>query len=55
MDFNKLEQTLKIEHELRERFREVVQEDSNFLKNLNIVDYSLLVVKVKWAYPPIDP
>ena len=55
LDFNKLEQTLKIEHELRERFREVVEADSNFLKNLNIVDYSLLVVKVKWARPPLNP
>ena len=28
--------------------------DTLFLKNLNLIDYSLLVVRVKWAFPPED-
>ena len=55
IDFNKLEQTIKIDHESRDNLREVIEQDTAFLKNLNIVDYSLLVVKVKWPIPPAHP
>ena len=30
------------------QLRDVIKKDAYFLKHLNLIDYSLLVVKVKW-------
>ena len=41
------------EHKLK--LREIITKDTIFLKNLNLIDYSLLVVKVNWILPPKNP
>ena len=41
-----LEGKIKISPEISQKFREILREDTLFLKQLNLIDYSLLVVRV---------
>ena len=46
MDFKKLEGVLHVDPEQAKLLYRALQLDSLFLKNLNLIDYSLLVAKV---------
>ena len=47
-DFAKLEGKLRIDPQLIKEFRNIIRKDSSFLKSLNLIDYSLLVVRIQW-------
>lgn len=55
IDFMKMEKRLYIRNELKAYLREIIERDTLFLKNLNLIDYSLLIVKVQWEVEPINP
>lgn len=46
VDFKKLEGCLHISKEQAEALHKALNYDSLFLKNLNLIDYSLLIAKV---------
>lgn len=53
-DFAKLEGKLRIDPYLIKEFRNIVRKDSSFLKSLNLIDYSLLVVRIQWPNSSAD-
>lgn len=55
IDFMKEEGKLFINNQKKKNFQEAVLKDTIFLKNLNIIDYSLLVIRVKWPNSPQNP
>ena len=52
VDFLKEEGRLHIDNHKKLKLREIIMKDTNFLKSLNLLDYSLLVVRVRWNKPP---
>ena len=48
-DFLKLEGKIHIPREKIKTLRNIVRKDTLFLKNFNLIDYSLLLIKVKWS------
>ena len=52
IDFMKEEGKIHVSDEDKLRLREIIMKDTIFLKNLNLLDYSLLVVLVRWNEPP---
>lgn len=54
LDFRRLEGKLHIAPETAQRMRDQLQTDTEFLKGLNIIDYSLLVLRVHWPQQPQD-
>jgi len=55
IDFMKMETKLHIKNQAKSRLRDIIAQDTIFLKNLNLIDYSLLVVKVNWEHEPANP
>lgn len=51
----KMEKRLYIKNQMKARLREIIEKDTLFLKNLNLIDYSLLIIKVKWEREPKNP
>ena len=43
---------IKIREEMTSELRAIIRKDSIFLKELNLIDYSLLVVRVRWDRAP---
>lgn len=54
-DFLKLEGKIHISRDKIRNFRSVLRKDTLFLKNLNLIDYSLLIIRVKWPKDPVMP
>jgi len=52
IDFMKEEGRIHISDENKLKLLETINKDTLFLKNLNLIDYSLLVIKVKWLVAP---
>ena len=46
---------IHVSNEDKVKLSETITKDTLFLKNLNLIDYSLLVIKVKWLVPPRNP
>ena len=55
IDFMKEEGIIHVSNENKVKLSEIITKDSLFLKNLNLIDYSLLVIKVKWLVAPRNP
>ena len=51
----KMEKRLYIKNHMKANLREIIENDTLFLKNLNLIDYSLLVTKVRWEKEPKNP
>lgn len=51
----KMEKRLYIKNELKAELKDIIEKDTLFLKSLNLIDYSLLIVKVRWEADPKDP
>lgn len=47
-DFLNYEVKLNVDQDSSKKLRQCLQKDTTFLKNLNLIDYSLLVVRVRW-------
>ncbi len=54
VDFIKYENKLKISPQISTELRNAIQKDAVFLKQMNLIDYSLLVVRIIWKEPPDD-
>lgn len=54
IDFLNLEYKIKIKNEKSKELAEALKKDSVFLRNLNLLDYSLLVVRVNWKEAPAN-
>ena len=52
IDFMKEEGQIHISNDRKLILREIIEKDTLFLRHLNLLDYSLLVVRVYWASPP---
>lgn len=52
IDFINYEKNLKITNKFSQELRQTLAKDSMFLRSLNLLDYSLLIVKVRWQEPP---
>lgn len=52
IDFINYEKNLKITNKFSQELRQTLAKDSKFLRSLNLLDYSLLIVKVRWQEPP---
>lgn len=50
IDFMKMEKRLYIKNQLKTELRQIIEKDTLFLRGLNLIDYSLLIVKVRWQY-----
>ncbi|CAK74756.1 unnamed protein product (macronuclear) [Paramecium tetraurelia] len=48
LDFFKIEQQIWVEKTMIEKLNQNLIKDSNFLENQNLIDYSLLVMKIDW-------
>lgn len=55
IDFMKMEGKLSINNDTKVNLREIMEKDSIFLRNLNLIDYSFLVVKVRWEVEAKNP
>ena len=54
LDFLKEEQRIRVASIQKKKLRKILEQDSIFLRDLNILDYSLLVVRVFWEREPED-
>jgi len=55
LDFMKLEGKIEIDQIYAKEMKDQLQADTSFLKHLNIIDYSLLLMRVTWPEPPKTP
>lgn len=55
LDFIHLEHQIEIDTTLAKELRTQLRIDTEFLRDLNIIDYSLLVMRVRWNRPPSNP
>lgn len=55
LDFIHLEHQMEIDTTLAKELRTQLRIDTEFLRDLNIIDYSLLVMRVRWDLPPSNP
>jgi hypothetical protein len=55
IDFMKMEKRIYVRNDLKADLRDIIEKDTLFLKNLNLIDYSLLIVKVRWETEPKNP
>ena len=46
----KMEGQLYVNNEYKIKIREIMSKDTMFLTNLNLIDYSFLIIKVKWHH-----
>ncbi len=55
LDFDRLENQIEIDSNLAKELKNQLRIDTYFLTDLNIIDYSLLLMRINWKTQPENP